>query len=279
MTQLQKAQIKFSSHSEQGFSLLEALVGILVITLVLVAVTPPIIITMATQVQNRRAEQAMQLAQSEVDRVRTLVAQGNYCDPMTDSTCDPTIYPTKKPIPKVPATFSTPGDITSAPAPTTKLNVLKSNNGPPLTPPLTGGGCSTYTGSPVPADTVLPVDVQGDCNPTFLVQTFRDNLPSSTVAGTIDSITKLPKQVVVMFHLGVRVYSAQAIQGSGLSLLNNPVSCASLQFTSAIGNQQSQPLAVMYTTIARSDLTFQSLQTYSAFLPQSATSSLASRCQ
>jgi type II secretory pathway pseudopilin PulG len=61
--------------SEQGLTLIEALVGILLIALVLAVSTPPIMIAAATRIQNRRAEQAIQLAQQEIDRVRLIMEQ------------------------------------------------------------------------------------------------------------------------------------------------------------------------------------------------------------
>lgn len=70
-----------SKYSEQGFSLLEALISIAVIAVVISSFTPPIFLAVGTRVQNRRAEQAMQLAQAEVDRVRRLVERGQYDNP------------------------------------------------------------------------------------------------------------------------------------------------------------------------------------------------------
>jgi type II secretory pathway pseudopilin PulG len=69
---------KYGKRSEEGLTILESLVGILVITLVLAASTPPILMAAATRVQNKRAEQAILIAQQEVDRVRLLVEQGDY---------------------------------------------------------------------------------------------------------------------------------------------------------------------------------------------------------
>jgi type II secretory pathway pseudopilin PulG len=60
-------------NSEQGLTLLETLVGILIITIVLAAATPPILIATASRIQNRRAEQAIQIAQQEIDRVRLIM--------------------------------------------------------------------------------------------------------------------------------------------------------------------------------------------------------------
>lgn len=67
-----------SKQSEQGLTLLESLVSIVVVTAVISAITPPIFLVTASRVQNRRADQAKQLAQASVDRVRRLVETGNY---------------------------------------------------------------------------------------------------------------------------------------------------------------------------------------------------------
>lgn len=75
---LMKKHKKYGKRSEEGLTILESLVGILVITLVLAASMPPILMAAATRVQNKRAEQAIQIAQQEVDRVRLLVEQGDY---------------------------------------------------------------------------------------------------------------------------------------------------------------------------------------------------------
>ncbi|MDF5717728.1 MAG: hypothetical protein PUP93_28640 [Rhizonema sp. NSF051] len=66
------------SHSEQGFTIIESLMAIIVITVLVVSITPPIFLAVGTRVQNQKAEQAMQLAQLQVDQVRVLVERGNY---------------------------------------------------------------------------------------------------------------------------------------------------------------------------------------------------------
>ena len=75
---LAKALLSKRNSSQQGFTLLESLMAIMVITVVIAALTPPIFISVATRVQNRKAEQAIQLAQGEIDQVRRLVERGNY---------------------------------------------------------------------------------------------------------------------------------------------------------------------------------------------------------
>lgn len=64
--------------SEQGFTLVEAIVAIVAITVVIAAIAPPILISMATRLQNQRVEQATELAKGEIDRIRLLVERGQY---------------------------------------------------------------------------------------------------------------------------------------------------------------------------------------------------------
>ena len=59
--------------SESGVTLLEALVAMIIITITVSMMTPPIFMAVATRVSNRRTEQAMQLAQGEIERVRLLM--------------------------------------------------------------------------------------------------------------------------------------------------------------------------------------------------------------
>jgi type II secretory pathway pseudopilin PulG len=88
-----KKQRLLKKSSEQGLTLMEALVGILIITIVLSASAPPILLAAATRIQNSRAEKAIQIAQGEIDRVRLLMEQGNYVNadlpPEDGSIADP----------------------------------------------------------------------------------------------------------------------------------------------------------------------------------------------
>jgi type II secretory pathway pseudopilin PulG len=68
------------NQSESGFTIIETLMAIIVITVLVVAITPPIFLAVGTRVQNQKAEEAMQLAQRQVDQVRVLIEKGNYTD-------------------------------------------------------------------------------------------------------------------------------------------------------------------------------------------------------
>lgn len=56
--------------SAAGFTLVECIMAIVVVGLTGAVVAPFMVISVATRVQNQRAEQAIELAQSEIDRVR-----------------------------------------------------------------------------------------------------------------------------------------------------------------------------------------------------------------
>ena len=164
-----------STHgsSEDGLTLLECLVAIAVIALTGAMIGPPLVMAAATRVQNRRAEQSLQLAQGEVDRIRAMVITG-------DATVD-----------KLPA-LVTVTELEDHPAPT-KLMAGK----------LKSPECNTYDPEDdVPDDNeVLAVDIDGkdddgNCDTDFLIQAFRQNLDR-------DGETR-------DFQLMVRVYSAKA---------------------------------------------------------------------
>ena len=186
--------------SEQGLTLLECLVAIGVIAVVVTAFTPQIFLAVATQVQNRRAEQALQLAQGEVDRVRRTVELGSYNDE-TD----------------LPPKGGSDTKRQSAPSSSTTLQPNKQ-----------------FSSSP---SVGVDIDVNGDGTKDFIVQTFRS--PGIERSGRTTA-----------FDLGVRVYAFTSNTGT---FENPPTSSASLKLTSALGQQQRKPLAMIYTSVAQSD--------------------------
>lgn len=126
-----------SRSSEEGFTLIESLVAIAIIGIILAAIGPPILLATATRLYNQRTEQAVQLAQGEVDRVR-LIVERDYIT--TD-------------LP--PASSTT--QIQDTPAPNT--------------------GALGYTSdrSATTVNKGFAFDVNGDATPDFVVQTFRNS--------------------------------------------------------------------------------------------------------
>jgi len=207
----------------------------LITSAVTVAITPPIFLSAATRVQNRRAEQATQLANGQIDQVRVLMEKGITGG--EDGNID-----------QLPDDAGSAG-LEDVAAPSGVFDLLQSTN----------FECSAYDadGAPqVPASSALPVDINGDCEFDFYVQTFRINQQLSTVPEDGDE-----EPVPIVFGMGVRVYYRNAeIDGGELS-----IEPASLTLTNGTGQQTKFPLAVLYTTLAQGDLDT-SLDKYRCYL-------------
>jgi type II secretory pathway pseudopilin PulG len=221
--------------TEKGLTLLECLVAVSVMGLTIGLVLPPLFIASATRVQTRRAEQALQLAQGEVDRVRSLVALDQH-------------FSTNLPA----AATSTTIKIEDIAAPTKASSQIKTSA---ATCP---GGVSItrYTGTQVPIDTALLVDIDADCQADFLMQVFR----TPGILSATQQANTAANQRAAEFSLGVRVYSIvagrtdamNATPGSSLTGLGTKPA-ASLGLTNGQSNQLKLPLAVLYTSISWSD--------------------------
>ncbi|MGP1382136.1 MAG: hypothetical protein ACTS2F_01180 [Thainema sp.] len=189
-----------SPSTEDGLTLLECIMAILVIVVTVTIITPPIFLSVATRVQNQRMEQALQLAQAEIDRVNLIVERGLYAN--------------------------------------TEL------------PPSVGAGNVSDTGAPsgtvderadvTNSGQAYEVDIDNDGDSDYAVQFFRTD--GQTGTGDADD-------QVLAFNMGVRVYSMLAFDNGGTLTTQQ----APALFTSGTGSQNTDPLAVLYTTVARGD--------------------------
>ena len=202
-SQLRGHSLQQTQTTEQGVTLLECLVAISVIAILGAMIGPPLVFTAATRLQNQRAEQAFQIAQAEVDRIRVLVARGEH-------------IPDR--LPPVVASLD------AAPAPTTvSTTIMRSID----------DACNTYEGQQIPVNQLLQIDTTGKdpdgvCRADFLMQVYRTNNDPS-----IPDTSDRP----VDFSVGVRVYSARARASLG-NLTTRP---ASLRFTSSEGDYAQDP--------------------------------------
>lgn len=193
--------------------------AVMVMGLTMAMITPPLVIAAATRVQNRQAEQAMQIAQGEVDRVRAALARENGQN-LT--------------LARLPAVASVSGSLEgfSAPARPSTSSPMKSSA-------ATCGGVNYNNGEQIAVNQGLRIDVDGDCKADFFMQTFR-------TAGTVRSPAITPSD----FQLGVRVYSILAANSSDPPLETKP---AALQIIRGEGSRRIRPLAVLYTPFSQSD--------------------------
>jgi prepilin-type N-terminal cleavage/methylation domain-containing protein len=65
-----------ATRTSDGLTLIECLVAIVMVGLIGSAIAPALLISVATRVQSQKAEQALELAQSEIDQVRQLMERG-----------------------------------------------------------------------------------------------------------------------------------------------------------------------------------------------------------
>ena len=211
---------------EKGLTLIECLVAIVIISITVVAITPPMFVATASRIQSRRAEQANAIAQAEIDRIRTIVERSNS-------------YTTAQ----LPAN----GGTGAAPAIAAAAGV----NAALLASPGACSGKTKYPEAVTPtaiATQVIPVDVDGDCTPEFAMQVFRSN---DCVPDALKNV--VPAVPPYAFTAGVRVYGYEV--GNPMSKLS-PVR-ARLGITAGRGGDNSasgaerQPLQVLYTKVAR----------------------------
>jgi type II secretory pathway pseudopilin PulG len=222
---LQQWPPKHGDPEDEGLTLVEALVAIVVLTIVLGFIAVPIAITTGSRVQNRQVEQAQQIAQSFTENARiqmSLLQTWTYSGTTPSiSSAQPTFsYSPVGTIPNLPTVSYS--SVSSVPAPTTNCNVV---------------GPSYSVSCPVSSLFGYNLDRDPIGTPEFYVQVFR-------VSDTRSASTN----EVIGFDMGVRVYSAEAISRLG-SLTTTR---RSVSLTSGTGDPR-QPLAVVYTSIYRSE--------------------------
>jgi prepilin-type N-terminal cleavage/methylation domain-containing protein len=70
-TEVGNTSVSYLRNNEGGFTIIESLVAILVVSILLVAIAPVLSLSVATRVQARRVELATQAAKSYIDAVKT----------------------------------------------------------------------------------------------------------------------------------------------------------------------------------------------------------------
>lgn len=212
--------------SEQGLTILECLVAIMLIGLTAALLTPPLLIATASRIQNRRAEQAFQVAQAEVDRITTLVQLGRHRNAI------------------LPAVANVAGDNFSNVLPPTEISQQMT------TPRSEAAACPpdkpVYKNEQIPSNTALKVDVDGDCKPDFLMQVFR----TQGLTSELEQNAQVRDQRPAQFALGVRVYSIAAEDNLLSGKLARPAKAASLAISSGQGQQATHPLITVYKPIS-----------------------------
>lgn len=212
--------------SEAGLTLIECLVAIIVVGVIAALISPVLVISVATRVNSQKIEQAVQIAQAEIDGVRGVVERGRI------TTADVnTVLP-----PSTPFTGDAVENIANA-GRTFTIEYPQAIAGP------VG---NSYAGLGVGYDSLTSafqaraVDVNGDGQADFGIQAFRS-------PGRLDG-----NGVPVAFSMGVRVYDIKAFEGGQAGNLATEEARAAVVSTE--GDRSRLPLAVFYTTVAKADI-------------------------
>ncbi|MEO1387332.1 MAG: prepilin-type N-terminal cleavage/methylation domain-containing protein [Cyanobacteria bacterium J06634_6] len=182
-----KSQLRKPYSSDAGLTLIECLVAIVVIAITTAAIAPMMIFSVATRVQNQKTEQALQLAQSQIDQVRLTVEQGgDYAARLEELS------------------------VVSSPTAATALEIP---------PPGTGyGNFISGDNKATALNHARMFDIDGDEDNDFAVQLFRTK--GIVVPAEDPSLDDTP----VTFDVGVRVYDIRAQDAT--TLLKEPAGLA-----------------------------------------------------
>lgn len=214
--------------SQSGFTIIESLLAIIVVTILMVGVAPVIALAVANRVQAKRVEQATQAARSYLDRVRS-----GSIDFGTENTTS------QKAL--------TVGKI--------QTDIL-SNVAAPTKGILTCTAANDYCTSPIPTNSVLYC-VDGDnpsngCDGTgnkdFIIQAF------GMIFTNNDGELANNVQGYRSYTIGVRVYRADAFASQFVTKFIKGENQSS--FTGGLGIRKEQPpLVQMATEVVVKDLT------------------------
>jgi len=202
-------------NSESGLSLLEVLIGILIISVVVVASTPALLLGVATRVQARRAEEASNIANQQIEQIQLLLDRGAY-------------------------------DNSDLPPQLAGINdTIQQLSDPSTIPNSFCNSCKNFTevSNANQLFKVQPKKLNSNefnSDEYYLVQVFR----SPGVSAVINQQSR-----VVTFNVSARVYFRSAE-----SQINNlGIDKAPLTLTTADGQARTLPLAVLNVQLSRSD--------------------------
>lgn len=166
-------RLKRQQHPDQGLTLVECVIAILVVNLGVAMLAAPLLMVAATRLRNDRINQATELARAEVDRLRVMMEQG-----IEIRTTTPNVLP---PASSISATIGQADQLSAEPPPNSIADCYSSSN-------------------PLGLPTTATQACRRRLNDTeFAVQVYRGQLSVNN------------SNLVLAYPVQVRVYSAQAV--------------------------------------------------------------------
>jgi type II secretory pathway pseudopilin PulG len=226
-----KDKTGFTPSSESGYTILEGLMAVVVVSVMLLAIGPVIAFSVGTRVQAKRVELATQAGKSYIDKVKS--GQIEIDNPALPFKTDKSSWLTTSPPANASLNCPVPTPTDTDPNPDKIMIPCETPSGL-YCMDFDGGGCESNTPS------VTDMVVQG---------IVYDPTADSTIATTTS------------YQLAVRVYRANSF-GADITLktptADNPLKSNSL-VTNAVGDR-TQPLVIMTAEVLPSGATFENLQ-------------------
>jgi prepilin-type N-terminal cleavage/methylation domain-containing protein len=239
--------------TQSGFTLIECLIAIMIVSILMVAVAPAIVVSVATRVQARRLEQATEAARAYIAGVKTgTINKPLAIAPIAGQGVNAFILSGAA----QPAASQAPSPTLNCPLPTG------------VTPPPSGYYCNSgegatpQTGTPsVTTTSLYCINLSGSgCNSStsegkrnFIVQAFRS--VNFDAAGNVIGVDGTQG-----YLLGVRVYRVDAFDGSG-ALKTTPATGnkRTLAYAGGTGDRKS-PVVEMTSEVSTAETTLDSLK-------------------
>lgn len=235
-----KPKSSSSSANDSGFTLLESLMAIVILTIMLVGVAPFIVLATATRVQARRVEMATQAARAYIDGVRTgAIPPPNAMRQVNFASGTNNRFEAQSRL-----------DFTNADSPAPSLLPATCQSGNPTTYPY----CFNNP-TPVPAAannmSLYCVDYDGGgCSRNsaadMIIQAYRS---SSVDPATLDTPAKRDAEIARGYLLSVRVYRADAFANNDPLLKSDRTSTVRQRSSGASLNRKA-PLLELTTEIS-----------------------------
>ena len=255
---------------DAGFTLIESVVAIVLLSVMLVGIAPVIVLSTATRVQARRVELATQAARAYVDGIRSGVIFPPYMVVELDETDDDGAFESKRDDVFAAVLPPAASALNSCVEPVTKPTELKAENYPYCnnpTEPKSAPDSGNSAGNAEVSLYCLDLDLDDQCTATsnadLIVQAYRSSGVQESAALTATELAKTIKQTNDIaedesmrqgYVLGLRVYRADAFDGSG------DLKAGTVQRSYGATWDKKTPLVEMTTDIpGTGDSTFDSL--------------------
>jgi len=238
----------FPPETQSGFTIIECLLAIILVSILLTAIAPVIALSVATRVQARRVEQATQAAKSYIDGVRAgKIASPAYTVTLNEVT----------PVPD-PATGKTTNNFTPQREAIFSQVTAPSSPLPACPLPSPPDPTDIYPCQNDATASLYCINIDGNgCNGSsprdYVVQAFRSITP--TEAAAVVDPTKPPQNGYV---LAVRVYRADAFDGTVNLRTQAQTNAKAATYAGGRGDR-SVPLVEMTTEIRDSATSYSTL--------------------